>query len=193
MVRAMQLADLQARVRIALTNTIANEWTLFTPSSGSSSASERTIAFHLGWNLRPLVEDAWDIDAEYDRSGMVLEKAVRLEDDETGRRIPDLIVHRRGRLGPEENLLILELTADRETRGTAAGDFTRAQAIQRRFGYRYAVLVDLHLTFDQAAPKLWPTWHWAALESGPATIDPEDVYLPDVLDDITGRAARHIR
>ena len=186
----MQLADLQARVRIALTNTIANEWTLFTPSSGSSSASERTIAFHLGWNLRPLVEDAWDIDAEYDRSGMVLEKAVKLEDDEAGRRIPDLIVHRRGRLGPEENLLILELTADRETRGTSAGDFTRAQAIQRRFGYRYAVLLDLHLTLDVNSPKIAPTWHWATLEGGPATIDPEAVYLPDVLDDIAARAAR---
>lgn len=188
----MQLADLQARVRIALTNTIANEWTLFTPASGSSSASERTIAFHLGWNLRPLVEEAWDIDAEYDRSGMVLEPSVKLSDD-SGRRIPDLIVHRRGRLGPEENLLILELTADRETRGIAAGDFTRAQAIQRRFGYRYAVLVDLHLTLDQDSPKLDPTWHWATLEAGPVTIDPEPVYPADVLPDIEARGARNVR
>jgi len=189
----MQLADLQARVRIALTNTIVNEWTLFTPSSGSSTASERTMAFHLGWNLRPLVEEAWDIDAEYDRSGMVLEQAVKLEDDEKGRRIPDLIVHRRGRLGPEENLLILELTADRETRGTSAGDFTRAQRIQRRFGYRYAVLLDLHLTFDQDSPKLWPTWHWATLEGGPVTIDPEDVYLPEVFEEMTVRAVQRRR
>jgi hypothetical protein len=186
----MLLADLQARVRIALTNTIANEWTLFTPQSGSSSASERTIAFHLGWNLRPLVEEAWDIDAEYDRSGMVLEKSVALEDDEAGRRIPDLIVHRRGRLGPEENLLILELTADRATRGTSAGDFTRAQAIQRRFGYRYAVLLDLHLTLDADAPQLAPTWHWATLEGGPATTDPEPVYLAEVLADLSSRATR---
>ena len=189
----MQLADLQARVRIALTNTIANEWTLFTPSSGSSNASERTIAFHLGWNLRPLVEEAWDIDAEYDRSGMVLEKAVKLEDDEAGHRIPDLIVHRRGRLGPEENLLILELTADRETRGTSAGDFTRAQAIQRRFGYRYAVLLDLHLTLDADSPRIAPTWHWATLEDGPSTIDPEPVYLAEVLADLSSRAARAAR
>ena len=124
---------------------------------------------------------------------MVLEKAVKLEDDEAGRRIPDLIVHRRGRLGPEENLLIPELTADRETRGTSAGDFTRAQAIQRRFGYRYAVLLDLHLTFDANSPKIAPTWHWATLEGGPATIVPEAVYLPDVLDDIGARAARAAR
>jgi hypothetical protein len=189
----MQLADLQARVRIALTNTIVNEWTLFTPSSGSSSASERTIAFHLGWNLRPLIEEGWDIDAEYDRSGMVLEKAVALEDDAAGRRIPDLIVHSRGRLGPEENLLILELTADRETRGTSAGDFTRAQQIQRRFGYRYGVLLDLHLTLDEDSPKILPTWHWATLEAGPATIDPEPVYLADVLADIVARAHRVAR
>ncbi len=31
----MHLADLQARVRIALTNTIANEWTLFTPEASA--------------------------------------------------------------------------------------------------------------------------------------------------------------
>ena len=190
----MQLADLQARVRIALTTTIANEWSLFTPSSGTSSASERTIAFHLGWNLRPIVEASWDIDAEYDRSGMVLEKAVKLEDaGAEGRRIPDLIVHRRGRLGPEENLLILELTADHETRGASAGDFIRAQAIQRRFGYRYAVLVDLHLDLAAPSPTLEPRWHWSTLEAGPVTIDPEPVYTPEVLAEITARAARYVR
>ena len=186
----MQLGDLQARVRIALTNTIANEWTLFTPSSGTSSASERTIAFHLGWYLRPMIENAWDIDAEYDRSAMALEKAVRLEDaDSEGRRIPDLIVHRRGRLGPEENLLILELTADHATRGATAGDFGRAQAIQRRFGYRYAVLLDLRLEVGGTGPTVQPTWHWATLEEGPVTIDPEPVYEPEVLADITARGA----
>jgi hypothetical protein len=190
----MQLADLQSRVRIALTTTIANEWTLFTPSSGTSSASERTISFHLGWNLRPLIEASWHIDAEYDRSGMVLEKAVKLEDaDAEGRRIPDLIVHHRGRLGPEENLLILELTADHETRGAAAGDFVRAQAIQRRFGYRYAVLVDLHLELHSPSPAFEPTWHWSTLESGPVTIDPEPVYAPDVLAEIVARAAANAR
>lgn len=190
----MQLGDLQARVRIALTNTIVNEWSLFTPSSGTSNASERTIAFHLGWNLRPMIENAWDIDAEYDRSGMALEKAVRIEDaGDEGRRIPDLIVHRRGRLGPEENLLILELTADHATRGATAGDFGRAQAIQRRFGYRYAVLLDLRLELGGPAPTVQPTWHWATLEEGPVSIDPEPVYAPDVLAEITARAAQYRR
>ena len=43
------------------------------------------------------------------------------------------------------------------------------------------------------SPKIAPTWHWATLEGGPATIDPEAVYLPDVLVDITARAARAAR
>ncbi|MBU4213763.1 MAG: hypothetical protein L6367_04380, partial [Cellulomonas sp.] len=60
----MLLVDLQTRVRIALTNTLVNEWSLFSPTSGTSSPSERTISFHVGWNLRPLVERTWNIDCE---------------------------------------------------------------------------------------------------------------------------------
>ena len=55
------------------------------------------------------------------------------------------------------------------------------------------MLLDLHLTLDANSPKIAPTWHWATLEGGPATTDPEAVYLPDVLVDITARAARAAR
>jgi hypothetical protein len=183
----MLLVDLQTRVRIALTNTLVNEWSLFSPMTGTSSPSERTIAFHLGWNLRPLVDRAWSIDCEYDRSGMALESAVAYDDHREGHRIPDLIVHRRGKLGPEDNLLLLEISADFATKGTTAGDFGHAQAIQQRFGYAYAVLVDLHLGDDPKTAQPRPTWHWATLDCGPATRDPMDVYAPEVLADILSR------
>lgn len=183
----MILADLQTRVRIALTNTLVNEWSLFSRTSGTSSASERTVAFHLGWNLRPLIERTWSIDCEYSRSGMALEPVVALQDDGANRRIPDLIVHHRGRLGPEDNLLLLELSADQATRGTTAGDFGRAQSIQRRFGYRYAVLLDLHLGPDTASTDPRPTWHWASLESGPVSPEPQTVYADEVLADVLAR------
>jgi hypothetical protein len=189
----MLLVDLQTRVRIALTNTLVNEWSLFSPTSGTSSPSERTISFHIGWNLRPLVERTWNIDCEYDRSGMALEDVVKFDDETAGRRIPDLIVHRRGRLGPEDNLLLLELSADTATRGTSAGDFGHAQAIQKRFGYAYAVLLDLHLGDDPAAVAPRPTWHWATLEGGPVTREPMDVYTPEVLADILGRGSARLQ
>lgn len=181
----MLLIDLQTRVRIALTNTLVDEWSLFSPVAGTSSPSERTVAFHLGWNLRPLVDQSWSIDCEYDRAGMELDETVAFGG---ANRIPDLIVHRRGLLGPEHNLLLLELSADYATRGTTAGDFGHAQAIQKRFGYVYAVLVDLRLGTDpDGQPR--PTWHWSTLEGGPVTREPMDVYAPDVLADVLGRGA----
>lgn len=186
----MLLIDLQTRVRIALTNTLVDEWSLFSPTAGSSSPSERTVAFHLGWNLRPLVESGWSIDCEYDRSGMALEDVVAF-DDARGNRIPDIVVHQRGKLGPEHNLLLAELSADYATKGTTAGDFGHAQAIQKRFGYAYAALVDLHLGADpDGQPR--PTWHWSTLEGGPVTREPMDVYAPEVLADILSRGAARV-
>lgn len=183
----MLLPDLQNRVRIALTTTIVNEWSLLSQAGGTTRPSERAVAFHLGWYLRPMVEGSWDIDCEYNRSGMHLEESVRLVDDE-GRRIPDLIVHHRGKLGPEHNLLLLELATDRaDVAGAATGDFKRARALQARFGYRYAVVLDLRLAAGGAAQPVAPHWQWAELEGGP--VDAGDVYDDDVLAEILGRAA----
>lgn len=182
----MLLADLQARVRIALTKTLVDEWTLFAPSAGTSRPSERTISSHLGWALRGSVERSWDVDVDYDRSGMVLEAAVRL--DGTTSRPPHLIVHQRGRLGPEHNLLLVELTTDAADPGTPR--LAVARAIQQRFGYRYAVLLDLRLDDDATTAHVHPHWQWATLEEGLVTEDPVPVYADDVLADVLRRARR---
>lgn len=180
----MILADVQARVRIALTRTLVDEWTLFAPSAGTSRPSERTISFHLGWALSGTVERAWDVDADYDRSGMVLEKSVRL--DGQAHRPPHLIVHQRGRLGPEHNLLLVELTADAPTGGPDA--LKAAQAIQQRFGYRYAVLLDLRLSEVGPTAEVHPHWQWSTLDGGPQTQHPVPVYADDVLSSVVVRA-----
>ena len=185
----MLLADLQARVRIALTTTLVDEWSLFAPSTGTSRPSDRTIAFHLGWALRGTIEGTWDVDADYDRSGMVLEAAVRF--DEATNRPPHLIVHRRGRLGPEDNLLLVELTADGAAAAPGARDLAVAQSVQHRFGYRYAVLLDLRL--DDAAPAtadVVPHWQWATLDDGLVTENPVPVYSEEVRTDVVARARR---
>lgn len=182
----MLLADVQARVRIALTTTLVDEWTLFAPSAGTSRPSERTIASHLGWALRGSVERSWDVDVDYDRSGMVLEAAVRL--DGTSARPPHLIVHQRGRLGPEHNLLLVELTADAAT--TGAQRLAAASGVQRRFGYRYAVVLDLRLDEDATTAHVHPHWQWATLESGATTDEPVPVYTDDVRASILTRARR---
>ena len=187
----MLLPDLQSRVRIALTTTIVNEWSLLSQEGGTSRPSERAVAFHLGWYLRPMVEDSWNIDCEYNRSGMHLEESVRLVDDD-GRRIPDLIVHHRGKLGPEHNLLLLELATDRaDVEGAATGDFGRARALQARFGYQYAAVLDLRIGGDAADRPVAPHWQWAELDVGP--VDAGNVYEGDVLTEILGRAVEGLR
>lgn len=186
----MLLADLQSRVRIALTTTIVNEWSLLSQAGGTTRPSERAVAFHLGWYLRPMVEESWDIDCEYNRSGMYLEESVRLVDDQ-GRRIPDLIVHHRGKLGAEHNLLLLELATDRADLDGATGDFGRARALQQRFGYQFAAVLDLRLGSGGTAPQIAPHWQWAELDTGP--VDAGDVYDHDALEEILGRAVTSLR
>ena len=185
----MLLADLQARVRIALTRTLVDQWTLFAPANGTSWPSERTISFHLGWALGDTIERSWDVDAEYDRSGMLLEESVRL--DGPTRRPPDLIVHQRGRLGPEHNLLLVELTSDATQDGPT--DLASLHAVQRRFGYRYAVLLDLRLAEVGPTARIHPHWRWSTLEDGATTHGFEAVYTDDVLADVVQRAQRATR
>lgn len=178
----MQLASLKNRIRIALTTTIVDEWSLLSTTSGTSRPTERGVAFHLGWHLRPMIERSWDIDCEYNRSAMDLEAVVALEDVE-GRGIPDLIVHHRGNLGPEHNLLLLELATDRISPDGA--EFKRARALQQRFGYQYAGLLDLRLGID--GKLLAPHWQWSTLEEGP--VDDSEVYTPEMLADVISRTS----
>ncbi|AEI10546.1 MULTISPECIES: hypothetical protein [Cellulomonas] len=184
----MILADLQSRLRIALTNTLVEEWTLFTPTTGTSRPSARTIAFHLGWYLRQTVERTWSVDSEYDRSGMVLEQAVQFDGDT--RHVPDLIVHQRGLLGPEHNLLLAHVSVDEASGPDDVPELSSAQALQRRFGYRYAMLLDLRLHVEGRRASVTPYWQWATLEKGAESPEPVAVYTPRVLAEITERARR---
>jgi hypothetical protein len=178
----MQLTDIKKRLEIALTTTLTNEWGLFTPATGTSHPSERSIAFHIGWNLRPMIDESWDVDCDYQRSGMALEPSIQF--GEGVNRAPDLIVHRRGRVGPEDNLLLVAMSADFATSFDRSPDINAVRAVQLRFGYRYAVWVDLQLREDGPEGRVQPRWQWSTLEEGPDR-DPTDVYTPEELRNIT--------
>jgi len=178
----MLLGDIQARVRIALTTTLINEWSLFAPATGTSHPSERSIAFHLGWCLRPMIDESWDMDCDYQRSGMALESSVAF--GEGVYRAPDLIVHRRGRIGPEDNLLLVALSADFASTQDRAPSIDQVHAVQMRFGYRYAVWVDLQLKEDGPEGRVRPQWQWSTLEDGPER-EPHPVYSSRELKSIT--------
>jgi len=186
----MLLTDLQDRVRIALTTTIVDEWSLLSLAVGTSRPSERAVAFHLGWHLRPMIEASWDVDCEYNRSGMHLEESVRLVDSE-GRRIPDLIVHHRGKLGPEHNLLLLELATDSAIDDPDGEAFARARALQIRFGYHFAAVLDLRLGERGTDIPIAPRWKWATLDED--QVDESDVYTAGVLTEVLGRATRTLQ
>ena len=184
----MILADLQSRLRIALTNTLVEEWTLFTPTTGTSRPSERTIAFQLGWYVRQTVERSWNVDSEYDRSGMMLEPSVRFG-SQAGH-VPNLIVHHRGLLGPEHNLLLVHVAVDSASAADDGPGIEAALALQQRFGYGYAMLLDLRLHTEGRRASVTPYWQWTTLEQGPETPAPVAVYTPRVLNEITERARR---
>lgn len=179
----MILADIQARVRIALTTTLTNEWSLFAPATGTSHPSERSIAFHLGWNLRPMIDESWDMDCDYQRSAMDVGSIAGFDDDGV-HRAPDLIVHRRGRLGPEDNLLLISLSADFASASHRAPNIEQVHAVQMRFGYRYAVWVDLQLSEDGPEGRVRPRWQWSTLDEGPER-EPHSVYSSRELKSIT--------
>jgi len=181
----MDLGDLQSRVRIALTNTLVEEWTLFTPTTGTSRPSVRTIAFQLGWYVRQTVDRTWDVDSEYDRSGMMLESSVQYDGH-----VPNLIVHHRGMLGPEHNLLLVHVAVDSASDDDPGPGIATAQALQRRFGYRYAMLLDLRLLTEGRRASVTPSWQWSTLDDGLHTPTPVPVYPARVLAEITTRA-RH--
>ncbi|GAB2456976.1 hypothetical protein [Xylanimonas ulmi] len=179
----MLLHDVQARVRIALTTTLTNEWGLFTPKTGTSAPSERSIAFHLGWYVRPMIDESWDVDCDYERSGAAREPSMAF--GEGAQRAPDLIVHRRGRVGPEDNLLLVALSTDFASDETGAPDLAAVRSVQLRYGYRYAVWVDLQLREDGPEGRVRPLWHWSTLEEGAVTAEPEAVYTTQELKSIT--------
>ncbi|ACZ30004.1 hypothetical protein Xcel_0973 [Xylanimonas cellulosilytica DSM 15894] len=179
----MLLHDVQARLRIALTTTLTNEWGLFTPATGTSHPSARSIAFHVGWHLGPMFDESWDVDCDYERSGAAPEPSLAFGPGAL--RAPDLIVHRRGRLGPEDNLLLVSLTADFASHQAETPDFDTVRSVQLRYGYRYAVWVDLQLRDDGPEGRVRPRWHWGTLDEGPVRAEPEAVYTTEELRSIT--------
>jgi hypothetical protein len=179
----MLLPDVQARVRIALTTTLTNEWGLFTPTTGTSHPSARSIAFHVGWNLRHMFDESWDIDCDYARSFASQEPSLAF--GEGVQRAPDLIVHRRGRVGPEDNMLLVSLTADFASQQHDTPDFETIRSVQLRYGYRYAAWVDLQLRENGPEGRVRPRWQWGTLEEGTVSPGPEAIYATAELRSIT--------
>jgi hypothetical protein len=166
---------LERRLTVALSNLIVDEWRLLTVwESAHGPGNERAAAAAFGWDLRAVMERFWDVDCEYNRRGVSDTAAVKRwanppAGEASGRLVapvvkPDLIIHRRGLSGPEDNLLVVELKKldddeDEATANTSRGSMASIRDVQTSFGYQHAVF--LNLCLEPLGPA--PRWTWAKL------------------------------
>ena len=164
---------------IALSNLIVDDWRLLTtrvPTAGAGG--ERAMTAALVWHVKAVMERSWDVDCEYNREdagdGAEVKRWRALPDEQTPPTVtPDLIVHRRGLPGPENNLVVIEVKKsgdiDRSEGRTSRGSLSSILDIQAQFRYQHAVLLNLGLTPEGPRPA-WAWIEYAHRKAGPDTL-----------------------
>lgn len=130
----MDRVELEILVREALNMMFARDASLL-----DSSSSEWALAHRLAVYLEQLLP-GWNIDCEYNRQGEA-DDPKRLA---TGSRVrPDIIVHHRGRVEPEHNLLAIELKKSGSNPDfDKVREYTATPSADRLFQYRYGLAVE---------------------------------------------------
>jgi hypothetical protein len=152
----MERDDVRRRLEAALQRLVASDAYLLTHDLG-----ERCIASRFAMYLQETFPEH-AVDAEYNRAGDTPKRLRLLEDcanyrNEHGESlvVPDVIVHRRGRDGP--NILVLEV---KKTSNPAPRNCDRAriQAFRTHYGYEFAALIECE-TRPRRQPAALVT-HW---------------------------------
>ena len=132
---AMELEELKGHVLVCLELLIANEAALI-----EQHASEWSIAHHLACYLSQRLS-GWHVDCEHIRQGPACDVKRRTG----GRPVrPDIVVHHRGRLDRDDNLLAIEVKIRPSVSDQRkVADYTAPPTSDRRFQYRYGVAVSL--------------------------------------------------
>jgi len=146
----MNISELKPAVQRAIKTLYARDAKLF-----ELAASEWAIAHRLAVYLEHEIP-GWDVDCEYNKQGEGTNLAIKTNAETVGatqRTRPDIILHHRGKLTLEHNLLVIEL----KMRATPADwrkvtEFTAAPHDDRKFQYQYG----LALSFE---PTLKPLWY----------------------------------
>lgn len=168
---------LQDRIRIALRQVVVDEWSLFTSWTSGRPVSERTICAHLAWYLRPQLPREWDVDCEYNRSGLAAVKT-----DAAGNQHPaDLVVHHRGLEGRGHNLLLVELKITSAS-ANSGGSAETVRDLVRDLQYEEGVYLHLNASNVRGATALDPQWAWFPDTSAEIAMSP--VYKPRTLETI---------
>ncbi|MER9910892.1 hypothetical protein NKJ71_09610 [Mesorhizobium sp. M0050] len=136
------MPEIMAKLVHAIRTLLANE------KLAQFSPSEVAITFELGWLLRELFGDEWDVSGEYDRLGedeKALQYPGRPAKKPSNRIRPDIIVHHMGETGVAHNLLVVEAKLQGNRRNHDYDDWKlRGMTWQQgEFGY----FVGVHLVF----------------------------------------------
>jgi len=107
---------------------------------------ERSTAHRLAVHLDPHFP-SWNVDCEYDRYGQLRKELERIrecaEERTTDRILPDIIIHRRGGNGPDNNLLVIEMKRH-ATEDTCDFQKLCGLTLQRgQFGYRFGLYINV--------------------------------------------------
>ena len=118
-----------------------------------SDANERSLTHKFAEYMQTVIGHEWSVDCEYNRSGSDPKKIDELRrivgnntttyETKSKTIYPDIIVHRRGKQGP--NLLVIEAKKDATTKEREL-DIAKLKVIQGAYDYSFAVFMDFKLS-----------------------------------------------
>jgi hypothetical protein len=139
----MNLKKLTNKVDQAIDMFFARDLTLL-----GIDAAEWAVTHRIAVYLESILKD-WDIDCEYNRVGLA---GNTKHNAEGAYKRPDIIVHHRGMVEKEHNLLVIEVKIKNTPEDySKLRDFTSPPCHNRPFQYQYG----LALSFDPHLEKKW--------------------------------------
>jgi hypothetical protein len=131
----MSHTELEKHVKFALDMLYARDSALL-----KQNTSEWSIAHRLAVYLEQVIP-GWNVDCEYNRQGQ--ERDLKKMSNGSNVR-PDIIIHHRGFVEPEHNLLVLEIKKlETESDSEKACEYTKTPNDTRRFQYQYGLALSL--------------------------------------------------
>lgn len=124
--------------------------------------NERSITYHIASSINNIIQDHsltniedLIVDCEYNRDGHDTKKLalspsdIRSDDLKSSTVYPDIIVHKRGKKGP--NLLVIEAKKDRDQEK----DLEKIKAYMRQLGYKFGLLLKIPIKKGESFSCGW--------------------------------------
>jgi hypothetical protein len=149
----MEFQEINSHVRYAVTCLMEKDDDLL-----ARDLSEWAIAHRLAVYLERSIGDPWHFDCEYNRQG----PGFGSKEFPDGAKVrPDIIVHLRGSVRIEDNLLVIELKKDEDDADwLKACEYTAPPTGRRQFQYQYGLALTLR-------PKPMGWWFQNGAALGP--------------------------